>query len=166
MLFNASFNGNSHVIHIVENQKGYLVSIDDQKPFHIDLVDRVTGGYTILHDGKSYDFEVENKETEYAVLSRGHLFLVDLINPKALTAKTKDIGEQKIVARMPGKIIKILTQVGDVVKKGQGLIIMEAMKMENELKAPTSGKVKSISVQVGATVETGTDLLHLESSST
>jgi biotin carboxyl carrier protein len=58
-----------------------------------------------------------------------------------------------IVAPMPGKIVKALVQPGDVVKAGQGVIVVEAMKMENELRAPRDGVVRSIEVQAGVTVE-------------
>ena len=63
---------------------------------------------------------------------------------------------------MQGKIIKLLGKEGDLVKKGDGLIIMEAMKMENELKSPGQGKIKSIYVKEGQTVDAGEPLVLLE----
>jgi biotin carboxyl carrier protein len=63
---------------------------------------------------------------------------------------------------MPGKVVKLLCQVGDSVKAGQGLVVIEAMKMENELRAPTAGKVLVLGVREGQNVESGQSLVTLE----
>ena len=63
---------------------------------------------------------------------------------------------------MPGRVVKVLVKPGEEVQKGQGLVIVEAMKMENELKAQSSGVVKTLHVDVGQSVEKGTLLLELE----
>jgi len=66
----------------------------------------------------------------------------------------------KIKSQMPGKILRIHVKPGDVVKKGQAVIVMEAMKMENEIKSPQDGTIKDIKVAEGAAVETGAELLN------
>lgn len=71
-------------------------------------------------------------------------------------------GPAPIVAPMPGMIVRIAAQVGDQVQPGQGLVVMEAMKMENELRATTAGTVRAVLVQPGTAVEKGTVLLELE----
>ena len=164
MIFNAKIGGSAHEVKIIEDQHGYLLSIDNKQAFHLDVIDRLTGGYTLLVNGKSFDFAVESKDTEFAVLSRGNLFLIDMVNQKTVSVSGVQTGIEKIVAKMPGKIIKIFAEVGDQVKKGQGLVIMEAMKMENELKAPVSGTVTAIHVKVADTVDAGTDLVMIEAS--
>jgi pyruvate carboxylase subunit B len=63
---------------------------------------------------------------------------------------------------MPGMIVRGLVQPGDVVQPGQGLVVMEAMKMENELRAQTAGTVKNVSVTPGTAVEKGTVLIEME----
>ena len=63
---------------------------------------------------------------------------------------------------MPGKIVKIFVKVGDVVTEGQGLVVVEAMKMENELKAPKAGTITQIITKEGATVENGAPLVVVE----
>ena len=63
---------------------------------------------------------------------------------------------------MPGKILDIMVEVGDVVKKGQPVIILEAMKMENELKSPIDGIIKKLDVSVGQIVEKKTLILEIE----
>jgi len=63
---------------------------------------------------------------------------------------------------MPGKVVKVLVTVGDEVKAGQGVVVVEAMKMENELKSPKDGKVKAVSAKEGQAVEAGQSLVTLE----
>lgn len=71
-------------------------------------------------------------------------------------------GPAPLVAPMPGMIVRVHVQVGDVVQAGQGLVVMEAMKMENELRASTSATVKAVHARVGTAVEKGALLLDLE----
>ena len=71
-------------------------------------------------------------------------------------------GPAPIVAPMPGMVVRVNAQVGDQVQPGQGLVVMEAMKMENELRATTAGTVRAVLVQPGTAVEKGTIILELE----
>lgn len=71
-------------------------------------------------------------------------------------------GSQKIVAPMPGKIVRVLVKTGDQVKAKQGLVVVEAMKMENELRAARDGRVRDVSVAAGQSVEAGAVLLVVE----
>ena len=71
-------------------------------------------------------------------------------------------GPARIVAPMPGKVVRILAAVGQAIQAGQGVVVVEAMKMENELRATRSGVVKEVSVQEGASVEAGTLLAVVE----
>lgn len=81
--------------------------------------------------------------------------------PAAPKAATGVAGAVKVTAPMPGKILGIKTQVGATVKKGEVVIILEAMKMENEIVAPQDGTVASIAVSVGASVESGEVMVTL-----
>jgi biotin carboxyl carrier protein len=72
------------------------------------------------------------------------------------------VGASSVQSPMPGKVVKVLVAVGDEVKAGQGVVVVEAMKMENELKSPKDGKVKAVSAKEGQTVEAGQTLVTLE----
>lgn len=77
----------------------------------------------------------------------------------------RGVGKAKAVrirAQMPGKIIRVMVEPGQVVEKGQSTLVMEAMKMENEIRAPQSGRVTQVQVAQGQAVEVGADLLFLE----
>lgn len=82
----------------------------------------------------------------------------DLFSPQSPGSKT---ASGDVRAAMPGKVVKLLCKVGDLVKAGQGLLIIEAMKMENELRAPATGKIMSLGVREGQTVESGQALVTL-----
>jgi len=71
-------------------------------------------------------------------------------------------GPSAVQSPMPGKVVKVLVAVGDEVKAGQGVVVVEAMKMENELKSPKDGKVKAVSAKEGQAVEAGQSLVTLE----
>jgi glutaconyl-CoA/methylmalonyl-CoA decarboxylase subunit gamma len=71
-------------------------------------------------------------------------------------------GPSAVQSPMPGKVVKVLVAVGDEVKSGQGVVVVEAMKMENELKSPKDGKVKAVAVKEGQAVEAGQNLVTLE----
>jgi biotin carboxyl carrier protein len=77
-------------------------------------------------------------------------------------APPRKAAASSIQSPMPGKIVKVLVAVGDEVKSGQGVVVVEAMKMENELKSPKDGKVKAVTVKEGQAVEAGQSLVTLE----
>lgn len=104
----------------------------------------------------------------YEILKRGsadHFMDASVSYGSASINVAKKSGPKalKIRAQMPGKIIRILSEVGSEVLKDQPLLVMEAMKMENEIRAPQAGKISQIKVREGQTVETGTDLVLMES---
>ena len=68
---------------------------------------------------------------------------------------------EKVKAMMPGRVVRVLVAKGDAVRKGAGLLILEAMKMENEIAAPADGTVDELFVEAGQTVESGAELLHI-----
>jgi biotin carboxyl carrier protein len=116
----------------------------------------------VLVDDTPYDIALE----EGAVIVGGiaHPFVVDGLEKDAVGPKAALVaaGEGAVTAIMPGKIIRILVNKGDNVAEGDVVCILEAMKMENELKAPMQGIVKALYVQPGQDVETGAVLAEIE----
>ncbi len=106
--------------------------------------------YKITVEGKTYEVEVEEVGVKNVQDELG--------NKKQEPASSKASGAQKIVAPMPGTILSIKKKPGDVIKKGDVVMVLEAMKMENEILAPEDGTVVSIDVVEGSSVNTG-DLL-------
>jgi biotin carboxyl carrier protein len=136
-----------------------------------DCAEIASGVYSILLKGKSYQAFVSNPPGEvqgprghYVVAIGAGQYRVELRDPRQrrLTgASFEEEGPQEIVAPMPGKIVKILVAEGQEVEKDQGLLVIEAMKMQNELRAPRAGRVERVYRTEGGGVETGVPLLRL-----
>ena len=112
--------------------------------------------YTITVNGNVYEVSVEESGAASAPVAAAA--------PKAAPAPKAAAGGKgaiKVAAPMPGKILGIKAKVGDAVKKGQAIIILEAMKMENEIVATEDGTIASIDTSVGAAVEAGDILATL-----
>ena len=124
------------------------------------------GVYSILRGGHSYQARVSKSRDVYQVeLGAGHHSSVVLRDPRALTSRGSGgagSGRQSIAAPMPGKIVRVLVAVGDRVEAGHGLVVVEAMKMQNEMKAPRPGVIVEVKAVAGATVAAGDVLIALE----
>jgi biotin carboxyl carrier protein len=124
-----------------------------------------TGIYSVLLNGKSYEAKVVTGADGYYVDLSGHRSVVQVRDPReASPAGKHGLGEgrQTVVAPMPGKVVRVLVNEGDQVEPGDGLVVVEAMKMQNELKAPKAGKVVQLKAVVGATVGHGEMLAAIE----
>jgi biotin carboxyl carrier protein len=124
------------------------------------------GVYSILIDGNSYDVRIEQgRDGRSAVRIGRRRFDVEIADPRKWSSGRRDrglAGHREIVASMPGKVIRVLVAPGDVVEAGQGLVVVEAMKMQNEMKAAGPGRVARVAVTAGATVESGEVLVVIE----
>lgn len=118
------------------------------------------GHYSILVDGRSYEVFVRKEKNRYLVEVNGHLIPVE--QKISLGSSDETAGPQSICSPMPGRVIGIKFQEGESVEAGEGVVIVEAMKMENELVTPKSGKIEKILVKVGTTVEAGQELVRIE----
>jgi biotin carboxyl carrier protein len=123
----------------------------------------------LLVDGRSYALEATAGERRgrWSIGIGAERFTADAVDERTraireMTGAGEDVADKTIVAPMPGLVLKVEVEVGQGVRAGQGVIVVEAMKMENELKAPSDGVVASISVQPGQTVDKGATLIVLE----
>jgi biotin carboxyl carrier protein len=123
------------------------------------------GVYSILMDGRSYDARVEEHSDSLVVVIDGCRFEVEVRDPRRWSRQAAGRGAggiQTVFAPMPGKVVRVLVAPGDVVEPGQGLMVVEAMKMQNEMKASRAGRVRSLPVREGATVAAGDVLATIE----
>jgi biotin carboxyl carrier protein len=116
------------------------------------------GIYSVLLDGRSYEARVEETPGPLVVVIDGYRFEVEVRDPRRRTRRSgggSGDGVQTVAAPMPGKVVRVLVASGDAVEAGQGLLVVEAMKMQNEMKAPRAGTVLTIGAKEGATVAAG-----------
>lgn len=129
--------------------------------------------FTKLSEGQSHILLCDHQVFEIALLRKhgdtfdvminGFFYALTIIDEKRKTSFGASMGSLKeIKSIMPGRVTKILVKEGDTVTKDQPLLVLEAMKMENEIKAPETGTVERIATTQGATVETGTLLIKLK----
>ena len=157
------------------DDKDYLVEIIDEKhisvngkTYQVDF-ESVSGQpvYSLIVDGKSHESYVQQGEDNWQVLLRGRLYpvIVEDEREKRLRAAAgggvAESGEFHLKAPMPGLVVTIPVAEGQEVKKGQVLLILESMKMQNELKSPRAGSIGRIRVKSGESVEQKQTLLSI-----
>ncbi len=145
---------------ITEKSGKYTVVFED-KVFNADFVSLNGQEGNLLINGKSYHVIF----TDNAVYLNGKEYKVQTLDPlkKELLKSAKlEKDEGAVITSMPGNVKKVLVKEGDEVELGQPVIVLEAMKMENELEAPKSGKVKKVNVKEGASVEANAVLVEIE----
>jgi biotin carboxyl carrier protein len=167
MAFIARLGEQSYSVEIEEIGKSlYRVAIDGNE-FLVDGKKTGRTNYSLIVDNRSFEIEVDSAEDEYWVLVDGRNYHVQLVDERRVRVggDQSDLqlrGRQKVSVPMPGKVIEVLVAEGDSVERGQGLVIVEAMKMENEVRSPTAGEVKEIKVKPGDAVEGGAVLVIVE----
>ena len=144
----------------------YKVTIDGVE--HVVDAQLITGNlWSVLYGNGSFEVDVTRLPAEeYEVLIHGDCHKFTLMNEQRramIRAGGKgSAGKAMLTSPMPGKVVKLLVKEGQEVEAGQGVIVVEAMKMENELKSAVAGKVKEIFVEEGQVVESGAKLLLVE----
>jgi biotin carboxyl carrier protein len=140
----------------------------DGRPVTVDMA-RNGERWSLLIGGRSYDVAVErNGPRDRTVHVDGDAISLALSDGRARRGESDDppghagqsrSGPMRVVAPMPGRVVKLLVSTGDQVAARQGLVVIEAMKMENELRAPGAGAVTEVAVAAGTSVEAGTLLI-------
>ena len=138
----------------------------DGRDFPVDVVSPQPGLLSLLIHGRSYDVKQEVVASETNVVVGHERFNTVVRDPRSLrgrrAADSGGQGARKITAPMPGKVVRILAGAGAQVEAGQAVLVIEAMKMQNELKSPKKGKVSKLTVSEGDAVETGQTLAEVE----
>jgi len=167
MAFIAKLGGESCRVEIEEMDKSlYRVSVDGND-LVVDAKKTGLSSYSLIIDNRSFEVDVDVSEDEYRVLVDGRSYHIHLIDERrirlgGLQTGIQLQGRQNVAVPMPGKVIAVLVSEGDRVEKGQGLVIVEAMKMENEVRSPISGEVKEVRAKAGETLEAGAVLVVVE----
>lgn len=173
MYFEADLNNAHYKIDVVETQNHWKISIKKADEPWVDYkiskrdYQRSESYYSFLFKGVSYLIDVVGKDTQYTVFTRNSFREVKIYNEEMLLHESLKRGgqfgkERDLKANMPGKIIEIFAKPGEVIAAGKPLLIMEAMKMENEIRTPVEVKIREVMVKQGQAVETGQILMQFE----
>lgn len=160
MRLEASVEGRAVRVEVRRTPHGYAVSLDG-RTLAVDLVRTGNHFASLIVDGSSHDVGLETLPGGYRVHLPEDALSVLLADPlrDGVARPDKFTGPIRITAPMPGRVVRLLAEQGREVEPGQGLVVIEAMKMENELKAPRRGCVDEVAVREGQTVEAGALLL-------
>jgi glutaconyl-CoA/methylmalonyl-CoA decarboxylase subunit gamma len=162
-----------HVLELREATAGQRASefgyvLDDEESGQASCAQVEQGLYSILLGGRSYEARVTpvggSASARYNVRVGAEHYQVTIRDPRVRRRSSNgaiSAGPLEITAPMPGRVVKVLVQEGQEVTAGQGVLVIEAMKMQNELRAPRAGCVERIHTVEGEGVETGAPLLRL-----
>ncbi len=136
-----------------------LAAALDGRAVEADAVEIGPGIFSILIAGASFEAQVEPAGDGLTVAIAGIRIPVRVVDPRQWKGRrggsVEAEGRQQIVAPMPGKVVRILVQQGEKVDSGQGILVVEAMKMQNEIRSPKTGAVERLLVTVGQAVNAG-----------
>ena len=142
---------------------GQAVDID---PGHLDAVTEVEPDvYSVVLGGDSFEVRLLPAAQGWIAEINGKRYPVEVRDPRNARRNSKNAlgsGRQNVAAPMPGKVIRVLVREGDPVEAGQGLVVVEAMKMQNEMKASRPARVVSVLARAGDTIGAGDTLVVLE----
>ena len=173
MFFEADLRGKHYKIDITETRRAWKINLQEEAGEWIkyeiskDDYKLVENVISLIFAGGSYVLDVIGSGIEYNVYTRAAYRKVTIYNDEALLHESLKKGgalgaADSLSAGMPGKIVKVLVNKGDIVKANQPILIMEAMKMENEMRAAHDTKIKDVLVKAGDSVESGQTMIAFE----
>jgi biotin carboxyl carrier protein len=170
MKYEVLIDERSYQVELERTASGYECKVDGE-PFTLDVVTTAPNTLSILHQGRSFEVtrEVARESSstgETHIRVGAQHFRAEVRDPRSLRSRrahsTAGTGPARICAPMPGKVVRLLAAEGDEVEAGQGLVVVEAMKMQNEIQSPKPGKVAKIAVREASAVNAGDLLVIVE----
>ncbi len=165
MIYEVDIAGKLHKLELLREGSQWRCKLDGGD-VAVDAVPTRENVLSLLIGGKSYEVKEEIIGAEANIVVGNQRFPAAVRDPRSLRSRRGSAagteGVKKINAPMPGKVVRILAPAGTEVEAGQGVIVIEAMKMQNELKSPKKGVVKKLNVAEGAAVDAGQALAEVE----
>jgi len=162
MKFEIRIDGTERTVELTRGEQGWRILLNGEV-VDADAREIAPNVFSILLDGESHEVYVTPTPAGGLTLQTAHHeFAAEIADPRAWRGRRHGAleaeGRQQILAPMPGKIVRVLVQAGEKVEAGQGLLVVEAMKMQNEIRSPKSGTVERLLVKEGQAVNAGEGL--------
>lgn len=156
----------TRIVELERNTERWKITLDGQ-PIEADIVEVAPNTVSVLLDGQAFEFQITQLPGGLLKLqARAQEFSAEVADPRAWRGRRhgplEAEGRQQVVAPMPGKVIRVLVKAGDKVEAGQGLLVVEAMKMQNEIRSAKSGTVERLFAKEGQPVNAGEILAWVE----
>ena len=166
MKLEINISGKTRLVELTREENRWRISLDGI-PLDADAVEVAPNTYSILLSGESHEIRVAPLPDGQIKLHTGLAeYIASVADPRAWRGRRHGAleaeGRQQIAAPMPGKVIRLLVREGDSVEAGQGLIVVEAMKMQNEIRSPKSGRVARLLAAEGQAVNAGEILAFVD----
>jgi biotin carboxyl carrier protein len=154
---------------LIQDDGARVAAEIDGRSYTLEVRESGDSGYVLIADAAVFDCRVDDRPDSgkpLRVIVGTSEYSVTLIDPKRLQGTSGAVAHPDeaahIVAPMPGKVVRLLASVGDQVEAGAGIVVVEAMKMQNEMKSPKAGRLTALRVEVGTTVNAGDVLAVVE----
>ena len=165
MKYEVLLAGKTLVVDLARVNDEWKVSLDG-KELDASVVEVAPNTFSVLLNGESHQIRVAPRADGTLTLHTGVAeYHAEVSDPRSWRGRHGALeaeGRQQVAAPMPGKVIRVLVKQGDAVQRGQGLLVVEAMKMQNEIRSPKSGKVEKLSAREGQAVNAGEVLAWIE----
>jgi biotin carboxyl carrier protein len=165
MLYDISINGKSYRLELAQAEGRWQCRLDGRE-VEVDVAFAGHDALSLLIAGKSYEIKREFSTADTILWIANSSYVAEVRDPRSLRARKKKAGDEtgprKLIASMPGKVIRVLVNEKMEVEAGQGIVVVEAMKMQNEIKSPKKGIVQKLIAAEGANVNAGDVLAIVE----
>lgn len=166
MKYQVLLAGKTRVVELTRQNDAWKISLDGNA-LDADAVEVAHNIFSVLLSGDSHQIRIAPRPDGTITLHTGLAeYHAEVIDPRSWRGRRQGAieaeGRQQITAPMPGKVVHLLVKQGDSVEAGQGLLVVEAMKMQNEIRSPKSGKIEKLFAQEGQPVNAGEVLLWVE----
>lgn len=159
MKYEVRISSKVHVVELERHTNGWQARIEGESGTTADVTEIAPNVFSVLLSGHSHEIYVTPSTGQLQLQTDGLEFLAEVIDPRSWRGRrhggAEAEGRQQIVAPMPGKVVRLLVKAGDSVEPGQGLLVVEAMKMQNEIRSPKNGTVERVLVSEGQAVNAG-----------
>ncbi|HEV8130701.1 MAG TPA: biotin/lipoyl-containing protein [Acidobacteriota bacterium] len=156
-------NGDAHIVEF-SGGRGETEILLDGQPVSLEF-QKLSGSHCLIsRNGRIVDAVVHRQANQYTVILSGKTYLMELLDQRLQLAAESDTpkGVQSIKAQMPGRVVKLLKSIGDALEKNTAVLLIEAMKMQNEIRSPCRGVLAQIAVKEGQPVNTGQLLFEVK----
>ena len=163
MIYDVTIDGNSHRLELEHSEKIWRCRLNGRE-VKMDAVLTRPDVLSVLIEGRAYEIKRERTAVDLHYWVGPVRYSAEVRDPRSLRSRkgtgNNDAGPRKLIAPMPGKVVRLLVAEKEEVEAGQGILVVEAMKMQNEIKSPKKGTVQKIVVMEGASVNP-TDVLAI-----
>jgi biotin carboxyl carrier protein len=166
MKFDVQIGGKTRTVELQRDSHRWQISLDGVA-LNADAVEISPNVFSVLLNGESYEVRLAaDDDGKLTLQTRHHEFVAEVVDPRAWRGRRHGVveaeGRQQILAPMPGKVVRLLVRAGDKVAAGQGLLVVEAMKMQNEVRSPKTGTVERLLAKEGQPVNAGEVLAWID----